>query len=64
MRVGAVVRDSSGEVLAAVSTIIPYIIDSDVAEVITAWKAMTFCCEMGFQQVIFERDPVSVVTTM
>jgi hypothetical protein len=25
---------------------------------------MTFCCEMGFQQVIFERDPLSVVTTL
>jgi ribonuclease HI len=41
-----------------------YIIDSDVAEVVTAWKAMTFCREMGFRELIFEGDSMNVVTTL
>jgi hypothetical protein len=64
MRVGAIVRDSSGEVLTALSTIVPFINDYDVVEVVVAWKAVTFCCEMGFQWMIFEGDFLNVVNAL
>jgi hypothetical protein len=53
MRVEAIVQDSSGKVLTALSTIIPFNNDSDVAEAMVVWKAVTFCYEMGFQRMIF-----------
>jgi hypothetical protein len=40
MRVGPIVRDSSREVLIALSTIVPFIYDFDVAVVVVAWKAV------------------------
>jgi hypothetical protein len=53
MRVEAIVQDSSGKFLTALSTIIPFNNDSDVAEAMVVWKAVTFCYEMGFQRMIF-----------
>lgn len=64
MGMGAVVRDSLGEVVAAFSSIIPFIQDPDVAEAIAAWKAATFCCERGFQRMIFECDSMNVVAAL
>jgi hypothetical protein len=42
IEVEAVLRDSSREVLEALSTTVSYINDSYVAKAMVAWKAVTF----------------------
>lgn len=41
---GVVVRDDSSKVMAAMAKVVPYINDPIVAEVVAAWRAITFCC--------------------
>jgi len=61
MGVGVVVRDNSGSIFAALVTIIPFIIDSTVAEAVIAWKAINFYNDLSFYKVIFERDALTLL---
>lgn len=51
--VGAVSRDEFGTVRAALVSALPYISDPTVAEATTLWKAVRFCLDMGYNQVVF-----------
>jgi hypothetical protein len=62
--IGVVIRDASGEVQAAMTQIIPYINDSVMAESLAAWKAVSFCHDSGFTQVIVEGDSQSLVSAL
>jgi collagenase-like PrtC family protease len=64
MGVGVVVRDDVGVVMAAMSKLIPFIVDPTVTESVAAWQAVQFCCELGYLRVVLEGDSVSAVTTL
>lgn len=66
MGVGVVVRDSQGAGRAAMCTRVPFIVDPSIAAAVTAWQAAKFCCEHGFQRVIFLRqgDSLLVVSAL
>jgi len=51
----------SGSVLTALAIIVPFIIDSTVAEAMVAWKAVNFCNDLGFHEVIFEGNALTIV---
>jgi ribonuclease HI len=62
MGVGIVLRDSEG--MAALATVIPFILDPTTAEVMAAWQAIILCRELGISHVIFEGDPLSIVLAL
>jgi hypothetical protein len=64
MGIGVVIQDVSGEVQAAMTQIIPYISDLVMAESLASWKAVSFCHDSGFTQVIVEVDSQSVVSAL
>lgn len=59
--VGIVVRDEDGFVKVAHAKSFPYINDSEVAETIGAWQAVSLCYDRGWTGIIFEGDAVNVV---
>jgi hypothetical protein len=61
MGVGDLIRDSGGNVLAAISSSIPLVQDPEVAETVVAWRTLSFCCEQGFQKIILEGDSLNVI---
>jgi hypothetical protein len=58
------VRDSSGVFQVALSAAVPSIIDPGVAKAMAAWRAVNFCCDLGFQRTIFEGDSLNVVNAL
>jgi len=40
-------------VIAAMTSVVPFIVDSIVAETMATWWAVPFCSDLGFQRVIF-----------
>jgi predicted TIM-barrel fold metal-dependent hydrolase len=48
MGVGVVIRDDKGDVVVALSKIVPYIVDPLTAETVAVWHAARLACEMGF----------------
>ena len=63
-RIGVVVRNSSGEVLAALSEIIPLPSSIVALETIAARRAVLFVCELGFSGIIFEGDSEEAISTI
>jgi hypothetical protein len=61
MGVGGLIRDIGGNVLIALSSSIPFVQDPEVAEAVVASQTLTFCCEQGFQKIIFDGDSLNVV---
>jgi hypothetical protein len=55
MDVGVVVIESC-IVIAAMASVVPFIVDSIVAETMATWRAVPFYSDLGFQRVIFEGD--------
>jgi hypothetical protein len=51
MGIGVVVRNESGEVVAALAKVIPFVEDPTAAEAIAAWHAVNLCVDRGFHQV-------------
>lgn len=47
--------------MAAVSKIVPYIIDPLTAETVTVWHAPQLVCEIGYQHVLLQGDSLSVI---
>ena len=58
--VGAMIRNERGEVMAAMSARGPHVVDSAVAEVIACRRALEFTCEVGFTDLVVEREIISV----
>lgn len=64
MGVGVVVCYNSGSVLAALATVVPFIIDLTINEAVVAWKAINFCNDLGFHKVIFEGDALAIASAL
>ena len=62
--IGAVVRNSSGEVLAALSEIIPLPSSIVALETIAAWRTVLFVRELGFSGTIFEGDSKEAISAI
>ena len=58
---GAVIRNSSGEVMAAMTIKGPAVRDSDEAELLACRKAMEFAIDVGFTVLIIEGDSVNAM---
>ena len=56
---GAVIRNSSGEVMAAMTAKGPAVQDSDKAELLACRKALEFAIDAGFTVLIVEGDSVN-----
>jgi ribonuclease HI len=61
MGVGVVIQDDKGDVVGALSKIVPYIVDPLTAETMAVWHAARWACEMDFQNVIMEGDSPNVI---
>jgi len=64
MGMGIVVRDSQGEVKAAMCDVIPYIRDLVVAEAIGAQCAVQFCRNLGLQSIELEGDAREIILAL
>ena len=58
---GAVIRNSMGEVMAALSAKGPPVANSEEAEILACRKALEFAVEAGFQDVVVEGDNATVM---
>ena len=58
---GAMIRNSSGEVMAAITVKGPAVQDSDEVELLACRKAMEFAIDAGFTVLIIERDSVNAM---
>ena len=61
MGIGAIVRDSMGDVLATLLAPKDYIIKLDIAKAMEALRVVQFCGEVGFYRVVLEGDALQVV---
>jgi ribonuclease HI len=64
MGIGVILRDCNGEVLATLSAPKEYITAPDIAEATATLRAVYFCQELGFHQVILEGDALLVVQAL
>jgi len=64
MGLGVVVRDARGEVQVAMAQVIPYLIDSIVAESMATWRPVSFYLECGFSKLLLEGDSLTVVSEL
>ncbi|XP_075666035.1 uncharacterized protein LOC142635854 [Castanea sativa] len=62
--IGAVIRNDSGEVMAAISAKGPAVFDSEEAEVLACRKAVEFAVDSGFYSVIIEGDNCTVMNSI
>jgi hypothetical protein len=62
--VDVVIRDDSGAFVAALSKIVPYIVDPLIAETVAVWHVAQLVCEMGYQHVLLEGDSLSVISAL
>jgi ribonuclease HI len=59
-----VVQNKSGEVVAALAKVIPFVEDSTTAEAIDAGHAVNLCVDGGFHQVVLQGDSQIVGSTL
>ncbi|GLT76792.1 hypothetical protein SLA2020_484300 [Shorea laevis] len=64
MGVGLVVRNSTGSVLAAMCSSVPFITDPTTAEVVALQKAVSVCLDLGFQRIQLEGDALEIVQAL
>nr|POE52943.1 hypothetical protein CFP56_36118 [Quercus suber] len=62
--VGVVIRDSYGAVLASCLEKILQAYKTEVTEVLSAWKALLFAHELGFQNVILKGDALHLIQAL
>ena len=62
--IGVVVRDSHGEVLAAVAEIIPLPSSIHVFETLAAWRVIHFVQELGMHSSVLEGDSEVSISTI
>ena len=58
---GAVIRNNTGAVMAALSVKGPPVSSNEEAEVLACWRALEFAVETGFQEVVVEGDNATVI---
>ncbi|XP_042944583.1 uncharacterized protein LOC122278459 [Carya illinoinensis] len=63
-RIGVVIRDSSGKIIASLCCPRTKVQDAIVAEVYALWRAMKLCAELNFRKVQFEGDTLSVMNAV
>ena len=61
---GAIIRNSSSEVMAGMSVKGPYVNSSEEAEVLACRRAVEFSREVGFSWVIIEGDCLNVMRAL
>ena len=61
---GAVIRNSSGQVLASISEQVPLPHTSDIIEALAAAQAISFALELGFSSFILEGDSEVVIKSL
>jgi hypothetical protein len=49
-------RDEQRRVRATMAKVLPTVTDPTVADALALWKAITFCRDLGYSQVVFEGD--------
>ena len=59
-RVGAVIRNEKGEVMAAMTACGPAVQTSEEAELLTCQRALEFAVDAGFHRLIIEGDNSNV----
>jgi ribonuclease HI len=64
MGVGVVVRDWHGKVVAVVAETFYHSSDPTQAEARAAWRAISFCHDLGLCRVHFEGDSINVVSSL
>lgn len=64
MGVRVIATYCEGNVLVTMCTIVPFIIDSTIAEAVAAWKAVEFYRNLGILRLILEDDALEVVHTL
>lgn len=58
---GAIIRNNTGAVMAALSAKGPLVANSEEAEVLACRRALEFAMEVGFQEVVVEGDNATVI---
>ena len=61
---GAVIRNSSGQVLASISKQVPLLHTSDIVEALAAARAISFALELGFSSFILEGDSEVIINRL
>ena len=65
MRVGVIVQDVEGFVLASMCTTVSYITDLTLVEDVAIWKAVFFSFNnLGLQRVFLEGEALEIVNTL
>lgn len=64
MVVGVVMRDWLGKVVVAIAENFPHSSDPTQAEAQAAWRAISFCHELGIRRVHFEGDSLNIVSAL
>jgi hypothetical protein len=64
MGAGVVIQDDSGSFVAAISKIVPYIVDPLIAEAVAIWYAAQLACDLGLQNVLLEDDSLNVIVNL
>lgn len=64
MRVGVIARDEQGFVVASKCTIVTFITDPTIVEVVAIWKTAEFCRDLQSTWVIMEGDALKIVQAL
>jgi hypothetical protein len=64
MGMGAVLRDGTGKVIAALAQVVPQVHDSSTTEAVALWRAIQMCNGQSFGRVMFEGDCLTVVNVV
>ena len=59
--IGVVIRDSNGQLIAALSTMIPLIYETDIVEAMALRSGIILAAEIGLHRVILESDAEKVI---
>ncbi|CAL5355830.1 unnamed protein product [Camellia sinensis] len=62
--VGVVIRNSMGEVMAAMTEQLPFWVDADCVEAFAAAKAIDLATDLGFSDIILEGDSLNIVKAL
>ena len=62
--IGVVIRNATGEVMAALSARGATVNDSEEAEAIACWSALEFAIDAGFSELIIEGDNATVMSAV
>lgn len=64
MGVALVLRDHSGQLLAARRATLPYISDPTIAEALAVTQGLQLCRDLGVQRIIVEGDSLEIISAI